>query len=441
MKRICSVVPKIALVVAVVFVASAQSLGQDSGLLMLSKNFNGIVTRSAVEIGLTANADCDQTKTFIPENSKLVTQNFVLSADSNGVGTFSGTAYIITPDGRVVLSGTLKGTVGINTRCGTNRSCRQPWHLEGLFESTPSSMERVVIRAANRKILPMMLNFSGDLNSQSTGSVQIYQGRLDGLVPALPAEVDRVVIGNDKPSYLLNEVIFASVVNDSTETIQIWDNRSFCSVFQLQVLDGNQWNDTAFCRFKNASLPINLAPGEKFSVQLDPSQTIEPLKEGVYRLALTFKFVSGNIPLSDTFVNYTPQFRLAAQAPSNQVILNTNKSGYVEQEAVFLRVNNDTAQNVVVYDHQSFCSFVTLQKQQGGNWVNLFECLLATPSKPVKIASREEIELKLPTDEVATKLTQGIYRLQTTYWNLDANGNPVGNPSNIYSATFSVTGK
>ncbi len=442
MKRICSVVPKIVLVVAVLFVASAQSLGQDSSLLMLSKNFNGIVTRSAVEIGLTANADCDQTKTFIPENSKLVTQNFALNADSNGVGTFSGTAYIITPAGRVVLRGTLKGTVGINTRCGPHRSCRLPGHLEGLFESTPSSMDRALLRSASDvKIAPMMLNFSGDLNPQSTASTPIYQGRLDGLIPALPAEVDRITITQDKLSYVLNDAINATVVNDSSETIQTWDKRSFCSVLQLQILDGNQWNDTGFCPIKAPSLPITIAPGSKFSVQMIPSEIIEPLKVGTYRIALTFMFVSGNVPLSDTFVVYSQQFQLAGQLPSNQVVLDTSKSGYVEQEAVFLRVNNDTPQNVVVYDHQSFCSIVTVQKQEGGNWVNLYECLLATPSKPVKIASRVEIELKLPTDEATTKLAQGTYRLQTTYWNLDANGNPTGNPTNIYSATFSVTGK
>ncbi len=442
MKRICSAVPKIALVIAVLFVASARSLAQDSSLLMLSKNFNGVVTRSAVEIGLTANADCDQTKTFIPENSRLVTQNFALNADSNGVGTFSGTAYIITPAGRVVLRGTLKGTVGINTRCSANRSCRQPWHLEGLFESTPSSMDRALVRSASDlKMAPMVLNFSGDLNPQSTGSAQIYQGRLDGLVPALPAEVDRITITQDKLSYVLNEVINATVVNDSPETIQTWDKRSFCGILQLQILDGNQWNDTGFCPLKAPSLPVTIAPGSKFSVQMNPSESIEPLKVGTYRIALTFMFVTGNIPLSDTFVVYSQQFRLAGQLPSNQVVINTNKSGYVEQEAVFLRVNNDTSQNVVVYDHQSFCSIVTVQKQEGGQWVNLYECLVATPSKPVKIASRDEIELKLPTDDVMTKLGQGTYRLQTTYWNLDANGNPVGNPFNIFSATFSVTGK
>ncbi|MFN0108203.1 MAG: hypothetical protein ACKVZH_05050, partial [Blastocatellia bacterium] len=317
------------LIVVLSAVAGAQGQSQDSSLLMLSKNFNGSVTRSAVEISLTANADCDQTKNFIPDGSRLVTQDFVLNADSNGVGTFSGQAQIITPTGRVVLSGSLRGTVGINTRCGGNKSCRLPWHLEGLFESVPSSMQRAIVRsAAEVKLAPMMLNFSGDLNTQTASPLPIYQGRLDGLVPALPASVDRITLAQEKPSYVLNDIILTTVINDSTETIQTWDKRSFCSIAQLQVLDGNQWNDTGFCPFKAPSLPVYLPPGSKFEVPMHPSQTIEPLKPGTYRTALTFKFVSGNIPLSDDFMTYTQEFRLAAQPPTNQVILNTNKPAY-----------------------------------------------------------------------------------------------------------------
>lgn len=415
---------------------------QDSGLLMLSKNFNGTVSRSAVEIGLSANADCDQTKDFIPDGSKLMTQNFALNADSNGVGTFTGTAYVVTPAGRVVLSGSLKGTVGINTRCGTNKSCRLPWHLEGLFESTPSTSQRAIVRAASDvKIAPMVLNFSGDLNPQTASPLPIYQGRLDGLVPALPASIDRITVGQDKPSYVLNDMILTTVVNDSPETIQTWDKRSFCSIAQLQVLDGNQWNDTGFCPLKAASFPVNIPPRSKLELIMNPTQTIEPLKPGVYRIALTFRFVSENIPLSDSFVVYSQEFRMAAQPPSNQVIINTSKPAYVEQEAVLLRVNNDTAQNVVAFDHQSFCTIITVQRQEGGDWVNVFPCLLATPSRPVKISSRENLEIKLPTDDAASKLPAGNYRLLLTHWNVDASGNTTGNPTNTFSATFSVSGK
>ncbi|MGH9802574.1 MAG: hypothetical protein ACRD82_19590, partial [Blastocatellia bacterium] len=341
-----------------------------------------------------------------------------------------------------VLRGSLKGTVGINTRCGVSKNCRLPWHLEGLFESTPSSMDRALVRAASDlKIAPMVLNFSGDLNPQSASPLPIYQGRLDGLVPALPASIDRITVALDKPSYLLSDVITTTVVNDSAETIQTWDKRSFCSIVQMQVLDGNQWNDTAFCPFKAPSLPVNIQPGSKMDVALHPAQTIEALKVGTYRIALTFRFVSGNVPLSDSFVINSQQFRLAAQLPSNQVILNTNKSAYIEQEAVFFRVNNDTAQNVVAYDHQSFCSIVTVQQQKGGNWESVFPCLLSTPSRPVKVSSREEIELKLPTEDATSKLPVGSYRLGLTYWNVDANGNTTGNPTTIYSQTFSVAAK
>ncbi|HQR33250.1 MAG TPA: hypothetical protein PLK30_10955 [Blastocatellia bacterium] len=423
-------------------VAIAQNQAQDSRLLMLSKNFSGSITQTSIEIALTANADCDQTKTFIPDNSKLVTQSFVLNADSKGVGTFSGSAYIITPEGRIVLQGLLKGTVGINTRCGSNSSCRLPWHLEGLFESAFTTMQRTVSRGgSDAKILPMMLNFSADLNPQTASPLPIYQGRLDGLVPTLPAEVDRITIIQDKTIYQPNDVINATVINESSENIQTWDKRSFCSIFQLQILDGNQWNDTAFCPFKAPSLPVYIPANSKFGVQMHQSQTIEPLKAGTYRLALTFRFVSGEIPLSDSFVVYSPQFKLEPQMPTNQVLVAPGKGAYEEQEQLTLSVNNVTSQTIVAYDHQSYCSIVTVQRNEGGNWVDMFPCLLGSQSNLIKISAGEDRKLKLPADTAPTKLAAGAYRLEFTYWQVDANGNPTGNPTTVFSNTFAVVAK
>ncbi|MBS1786860.1 MAG: hypothetical protein JST85_04020 [Acidobacteria bacterium] len=441
MEKVLTALKSVALVAGLSIMSIAQVPDLDPRLLMLSKNFNGSVTRTSVEIGLTGNADCDQTKSFIPDNSKLVTQSFSLKADSNGIGTFSGSAYIITPAGRIVLQGTLKGTVGINTRCGSSRNCTLPWHLEGLFESTPSSMDRAIFRMAANAIAPMMLNFSGDLNPLSASALPIYQGRLDGLVPALPAEVDRITLVQDKTTYLVTDVINATVVNESSETIQTWDKRSFCSIFQLQILDGNQWNDTAFCPFKAPSLPVYIAPNSKFGVQLNPVQTIEPLKAGTYRLALTFRFVSGNIPLSDSYVVQTQEFRMVPLTPTNQVIVATDKVAYQEQEPVALRINNDTDEAILTYDHQSYCSIVTVQRQNGGDWEEVAPCLLGTMTRVVKIPSRDQVDFKLPTESAASKLPQGIYRLEFTYWKPDAEGKPTGNPTTLHSALFSVTGK
>lgn len=441
MKKVLTALKSVVLVAGLSILVGAQTPNLEPKLLMLSKNFNGSVSRSSVEIGLTANADCDQTKAFIPDNSKLVTQSFTLKADSNGIGTFSGSAYVVTPTGRIVLQGTLKGTVGINTRCGSSRNCTLPWHLEGLFESSPSSMDRAIFRTAAEAIVPMVLNFSGDLNPLSASAVPIYQGRLDGLVPALPAEVDRITLAQDKGTYLVNDVINATVVNESSETIQTWDKRSFCSIFQLQILDGNQWNDTAFCPFKAPSLPVSIAPNSKFGVELHPEQTIEPLKAGTYRLALTFRFVSGNIPLSDSYVVQTQEFRLVPTTPSNQVVVGTDKTAYQEQEPVALRINNDTAQTIATYDHQSFCSVVTVQRQNGSDWEEVAPCLLGRMSKLITIASRDQIDFNLPTESAASKLSPGIYRLEFTYWKTDANGKPTGDPITLHSEVFSVVGK
>ena len=443
MKQIFSITCGITLWVAVFsVVAMAQNQAQDSKLLMLSKNFSGSITRTSVEIGLTANADCDQTKTFIPDNSKLVTQSFDLNADGNGVGTFSGSAYIITPDGKIVLQGILKGTVGINTRCGSNTSCRLPWHLEGLFESTFSSMQRAVSRGGpDAKILPMILNFSADLNPQTASPLPIYQGRLDGLVPTLPAEVARITLFQDKTTYQLDDVINATVINESSENLQAWDKRSFCSIFQLQILDGNQWNDTAFCPFKAPSLPVLIPHDSKFGVPLHPSQTIEPLKVGTYRLALTFRFVSGDIPISDLFVVYSQPFKMEPAGSANPILVASDKTDYKEEESVVLRVVNNTKQKVLVYNHQSYCSVITVLRQQDGEWVEVAPCQLAIPTRPVIIVPGQVIELHLPTIDPTSKLSVGVYRMLFTYWNLDSNDNPMGNPNSIYSQTFSITAR
>lgn len=429
-------------VIALFLAVTGHSFAQESGLLMLSKNVNGAITRNSAEISLSSNAECDQTKSFIPDGSRLTANSFTMSTDNNGVGTFQGRAQIVTPTGRVVLEGTLRGTVGINTRCGENRSCRLPWHLEGLFESFSSTLNQALVRSASDlKIRPMVLNFSADLNPQSASPLPIYQGRLDGLVPALPSAIDRITVVTDKTGYTLNDVMTAFVINESAETIQAQDKRSFCSIINFQVLDGNQWNDTAFCPFKAPSLPVNIAAGSKFEVPLQPSLSNTPLAAGIYRVALTFRFVLGNIPLSDSYTVYSQQFRLAAQPPSNLVIAKTDRSVYQENEPIVALITNDTAQPILTTDQKTFCSIVNVQKQESNAWTNAAPCLLAAPTRQVRLAAREELTVRLPSDNASPKLSAGTYRLEFTYWTMTASGNAVGNQLKVYSSTFNIVGK
>jgi len=441
MKRTILIASRSAIVAASLFIALAatQTLAQESGMLMLSKNFNGTISRTSAEINLSSNVECDQTRSFIPDGSRLLTNNFAMNTDVNGVGTFQGRAQIVTPNGRVVLEGTLRGTVGINTRCGVNRSCRLPWHLEGLFESFSSTLNQVIVRSAvDSKIRPMVLNFSADLNPQTAGPLPVFQGRLDGLVPSLPASIDRITIVTDKTGYTVGDLMTAVVINESDETIQAFDKRSFCTILQLQALDGNQWNDTAFCPFKAPSLPVNIAPGTKFEVPLQPTLSISALNAGIYRVALTFRFVIGNTPLSDSYTVYSSQFRLAPQQPSNLVIAKTERNVYLEGEQLIALITNDTPQTILTTDHKSFCSIVNVQKLETNIWTNSATCLLATVPKQIRLAAREELTVKLPNENAASKLSAGTYRLEFTYWTTDAIGNPTGNPITVYSATFNI---
>jgi hypothetical protein len=64
--------------------------------------------------------------------------------------------------------------------------------------------------------------------------------------------------------------------------------------------------------------------------------------------------------------------------------------------------------------------------------------LLATVPKQIRLAAREELTVKLPNENAASKLSAGTYRLEFIYWTTDAGGNPSGNPITVYSSTFNI---
>ncbi|MEP7338273.1 MAG: hypothetical protein ABI977_11115 [Acidobacteriota bacterium] len=415
---------------------------QNPGQTVLSKNVSGPITRSSVELTLTSNTGCDQTQSFLPEGSKLISQSFSLNADTNGVGTFQGTAQIISPDGRTILQGQLRGTVGINTGGCVSRTCRLPWHLEGLFETTPSTYERTIVRSTtDLKVALMMLNFSADLNQQSTSPLPLYQGRLDGLIPTLPASAARVTIAPDKASYTINDPITAIVVNGAEDAIQTYDLKSYCSIVQLQIQNGNQWDDAGDCLLKRLPFPVNILPNQQVDVLLPMNQGIPGPVAGTYRLALTFRFLAKGIPVSDSFTAFSPPFVIASQPPSNNVIVKAERDVYPERETVVVKITNDSDQSIVTLDHKSYCSILTVQKQQVSDWITVAPCLLATPTRLVKIGAREDVLLKLPADNTASRIEPGTYRLELVYFAMDANGQPTGNPSTVYSRTFTVAAK
>lgn len=421
---------------------SASGYAQSAGYLSLSKNFSGAITRSSVEVALSPNADCDQTQALIPEGSKLVSQSFTMNADANGVGTFQGLAIVVTPDNRVILQGSLRGTVGVNPRCNAAQGCRLPWHLEGLFETQPGSFERLITRSTSAVSVPlMMLNFSADQILESASPVPTYRGRLDGLIPTLPASVAKVTLVTDKPSYTVNDPITAIIINGAEMTIQAYDLKSFCSIIQLQVQNGNQWDDVATCPLKRLSFPVTIAASQRMDVPLLSNAAITTPGPGIYRLALTFRFLQNNTPISDSFLAFSQSFTIAPQPPSNSVIVKAERSLYQDREPIVIKITNDQEQAIVAEDHKSYCTVLNIQRQEGDNWVNVAPCLLLSPIRLIKIGSREDLFVKIANEDAASRLTPGTYRLELTYSGVDNAGQPAGSPVTVYGATFTVASK
>jgi hypothetical protein len=415
---------------------------QPSGQMILSKNASGPITGTSLELTLNANAECDQTQGFLPDGSKLSSQSFSLNTDASGVGTFQGTAQIISSDGRTILQGQLRGTVGIGTHCGGNRACRLPGHLEGLFETSPSAYARFIARSTTDLKLPvMMLNFSADLNQQSASPLPLYQGRLDGLVPSSPAAAAKISITPDKTQYAVNDPITAIIVNSSEETIQSYDLRSYCSVVQLQMQIGNQWEDAGECPLNRPSLPVNILPGQRMEVPLPLTLGIPAPATGTYRLALTFRFLEGGLSINDSFLSFSQSFVIAPLPTANNVSIKTDRDSYAEGEIIAVKITNEGNQPVVTMDHNSYCSVLTAQKQQANQWVNVAPCLLMTPTHLVKLSPHEDWSVKLPPPEMAAKLAPGAYQLELMYWAMNESGQPVGNPTTVYSKTFTVASK
>ncbi len=435
---------KAALIAALLVLSlHSESAAQSSTLLVLSKNANGPIFRTSFSLSLASNADCDQTRDFIPDGSRLVSESFSLNADSSGRGTFNGFAQIVAPDGRIILQGNLHGTAGINTRCGASKDCRLPGHMEGLFEGFPAMAARSIGRSITElKSQVLMIHFSADVNRESASPLPLYRARLDGLVTVPSPVAERIKIAPDKSSYNPTDIITAIIFNGSDKVIQSLDQQSYCTFVQLQLQEGNRWTDLSVCPLNRAPEPTNIFPNQKVEVALKPNQqTPGPNPPGVYRLALTFKIVENGNPAGDSLFVASEPFRVVAPPSIEKVSITTERSAYDVSEPIVVKIANGNDYNLVTWDHKTNCTIVYAQKQEAGGWVNVAPCPLLTPTRPVRIGARTEHLMKLPPENTNARYESGTYRLEFAWFLVDANGQPVGNPVTIYSPQFTLTSK
>jgi hypothetical protein len=414
------------------------SLAQSSDLLVLSKNANGPLLGRSLTLTLTSNADCDKTQSLIPDGSKLISESFSLKTESPGLGTFSGVARIVRPDGRVVLLGSLRGVVGVNTRRDpNNKDCLAPGRLEGIFEGTPArSITRSSLEAKPQFV---MIAFTAEQNPLVAAPFPVYRGSLDGVITAPSPVEEKVKIAPDKAGYLPTDVINAIIFNGSDQTIQAFEGKSYCTIVQLQIQDEDRWNDVGSCAFILPPRPTNIFPNQKIEVALNSGQRPNP--PGLYRLGLTFRVVENGVPVGKSLFVSSDPFRIVAPPSADRVSVTTDKNEYDVSETIVGEIVNGNDQTIVTWDHQSNCTILTLQKQEANGWVSIAPCPLLSPTLPVKIGPRTEVLVRLASGSFNNRFEPGTYRLQFIWYFIGADGLPTGFPVTVYSPQFTLTSK
>jgi hypothetical protein len=112
-------------------------------------------------------------------------------------------------------------------------------------------------------------------------------------------------------------------------------------------------------------------------------------------------------------------------------------------DAVSVTVANDLPTAILVEDHQSECTVVTLERQEGGGWLAVAPCQLETPTRllPIPSGTAQTVTLR-PEGGPQPRLWQaGTYRFALHYSaGEEGQTNPAAlAPAGIvYSQTFTI---
>jgi hypothetical protein len=112
-------------------------------------------------------------------------------------------------------------------------------------------------------------------------------------------------------------------------------------------------------------------------------------------------------------------------------------------DAVSATIANDLPQAILVEDHQSECTVVTLERQEGGGWLAVAPCQLETPTRlvPIPSGTTQAVTLRPEGGPQPRVWQAGTYRFALRY-SVGAEGQtslaalaPAGA---VYSQTFTI---
>jgi hypothetical protein len=419
---------------ALVFCFAAPTQAQTNHLI-LSKDTGGPLTRNALDWTLRANPSCDQTGEAFPDGSRMVSEDLTFATDANGLGTLHGTVQIFAPDGRILQVMTLRGTVGLNVRRDADKECRSQ-HIEAQLEPVPTFAAPTIPQIA-------LATLSADLDPRVAGPLPTYRAKLDGVVtlPPNPGPGRGVTINPDKNNYGEAEAITAVIFNGTNQAITGFDLKSYCSIVKLQRQERDGWTTLGACFLRRVAFPTAIGAGETLRVVLQPGENANALKTpGQYRMVFDYYLGAITTPPNSTTEELhvaSPAFRVTAMPHRQSVKLMLDQVPVYSGQTFVARIINDTDLPIQTADHKTHCTVFDVQRRDAnGTWTNVAPCLLASPTRLVRIGPRQSHAVKL-SNEQSGLFPPGTYRLELNYQTVNSD-QTMGANTLIYTPEFTL---
>jgi hypothetical protein len=126
----------------------------------------------------------------------------------------------------------------------------------------------------------------------------------------------QVAIATSASGYAVGQPVVASIANGTTASVYSHDSKTDCSIIELERRSPAGWETITGCRFGRPPLVVEMKPGARRTVTIDPRSShlvFEPgqlgFKEGFYRIKFTYSFtraLSGVEPETA----YSAEFRI-----------------------------------------------------------------------------------------------------------------------------------
>lgn len=120
---------------------------------------------------------------------------------------------------------------------------------------------------------------------------------------------------------------------------------------------------------------------------------------------------------------------------ANTVTMTTDKTSYVPGDAIVVTITNGLTTSILVPDHQTNCSIVSLELSVGGSWQRQNPCKLMSATRLIEIrASQVSTQQLTPSSsEGASGWPAGTYRVALEY-----RLTPTGDSTSVPAVTITV---